>query len=122
MALTLTNPERVPFTRSPEQFGLTYEPVTFPSLVDHLTLDGWYLPPGAAPSAAGAPKRPIILVHGKSSDRQRITRDHNALPIAAHLVKHGHPVLLFDLRGSGRSEGARFTLGAQEVRDVGGAV
>src|SRR5688500_1554280 len=96
MALTLTRPERVPFTKSPEQFGLAYESVTFPSRDDHLTLDGWYLP--AAPTTSQAtPKRPVIVVHGKSSDRQRVTREHNALPIAAHLTKQGHPVLLFDL-------------------------
>lgn len=120
MALTLTKPGRVPFTKFPEQFGLSYESVRFPSRVDRLTLDGWYLPP--APGLESTPKRPVVVVHGKSSDRQRVTREHNGLPIAAHLVRQGHPVLLFDLRGSGRSAGERFTLGAQEVRDVGGAV
>src|SRR5262249_33549579 len=46
----------------------------------------------------------------------------HTLDIAAQLVRDGHPVLLFDLRGSGRSGGDRFTLGAQEVRDVAGAI
>ncbi|HEU5318278.1 MAG TPA: alpha/beta hydrolase [Chloroflexota bacterium] len=123
MALTLTKPERVPFTKSPEQYGLAYENVSFPSRIDRLTLDGWYLPPAPAPATdAPTQKRPVVVVHGKASDRQQVTRDHNGVAIAAHLVRQGHPVLLFDLRGSGRSAGVRFTLGAQEVRDVGGAV
>jgi pimeloyl-ACP methyl ester carboxylesterase len=121
MALTVTKPERVAFTSFPEQFGLRYESVSFPSRVDQIRLEGWYLLP-APTSASSSAKRPVVVVHGRSSDRQRVTRDHNALPIAAHLVSQGHAVLLFDLRGSGRSGGERFTLGAQEVRDVGGAV
>jgi pimeloyl-ACP methyl ester carboxylesterase len=44
------------------------------------------------------------------------------LEIAAQLVHDGHPVLLFDLRGSGLSGGERYTFGVQEVRDVGGAL
>src|SRR6185295_13819331 len=41
---------------------------------------------------------------------------------AAPLVRAGYTVLVFDLRGSGESGGERFTLGAQEVRDVEGAL
>jgi pimeloyl-ACP methyl ester carboxylesterase len=44
------------------------------------------------------------------------------LEIAADLVRDGHPVLLFDLRGSGRSGGDHYTLGAKEVWDLGGAI
>jgi len=44
------------------------------------------------------------------------------LDIAAELVRQGHPVLLFDLRGSGRSGGDHYTMGAKEVWDMGGAI
>ena len=116
MAVSLTRVERHPFTRSPETCGLAYESVNFPSRIDAISLDGWLLP------ASGNPARlPVIVVHGKGSDRQAEAGGHT-LDIAAQLVRDGHPVLLFDLRGSGRSGGDRFTLGAQEVRDVGGAI
>jgi len=117
MALVLTEPSRQPFLSSPEQYGLAYESVTFPSRVDAIPLDGWLLlPPADAPA-----RRPIVAVHGRASDRTR-EADGHLLEIAAALVRDGHPVLLFDLRGSGRSGGVRYTLGVLEVRDVGGAI
>lgn len=117
VALAMTRPRRVPFERSPDQYGLEFESVGFPSRIDRIPLDGWLLPaPPEAPS-----RRPIVMVHGMGSDRQQ-EAGGRALEIAAALVRNGHPVLMFDLRGSGRSGGDRFTLGAQEVRDVGGAL
>jgi pimeloyl-ACP methyl ester carboxylesterase len=116
MAMSLTRVERHPFTRSPEMYGLAYESVKFPSRIDAISLDGWLLPGSVTPM-----RLPVIVVHGKGSDRQA-EADGHTLDIAAGLVREGHPVLLFDLRGSGRSGGDRFTLGAQEVRDVGGAI
>ena len=99
MAVSLTRVERHPFTRSPETYGLAYESVNFPSRIDAISLDGWLLP------ASGNPARfPVIVVHGKGSDRQAEAGGHT-LDIAAQLVRDGHPVLLFDLRGSGRSAG-----------------
>lgn len=115
VAITLTRPVRLPFERSPDQYGLTFESVSFPSKVDSVNLDGWLLP------AAGSSRRPVVMVHGKGSDRQREV-DGRALEVARALVQDGHPVLMFDLRGSGRSGGDHFTLGAEEVRDVGGAI
>jgi uncharacterized protein len=116
MALSLTRVERHPFTRFPEGYGLAYESVNFPSRVDMTPLDGWLMAAGSAPA-----RLPVIMVHGKGSDRQAEANGH-VLDIAAQLVQDGHPVLMFDLRGSGRSGGDRFTLGAEEVRDVGGAI
>lgn len=115
LVLTLTRPARVPFERSPEQLGLAFDSVAFPSRVDGVKLDGWLL------SATGSTRRPVVMVHGKGSDRQR-EADGRTLEIASALVRGGHPVLMFDLRGSGRSGGERFTLGQEEVRDVGGAI
>ncbi len=115
MAISLTRPVRLPFERSPDQYGLAFEQVSFPSRVDSIKLDGWLLP------ASGSSRRPVVMVHGKGSDRQREV-DGRALEVARGLVQDGHPVLMFDLRGCGRSGGDHFTLGAEEVRDVGGAV
>jgi pimeloyl-ACP methyl ester carboxylesterase len=117
MALTLTEPERQPLRFFPEQFGLNYETVDFPSRVDATPLDGWLLLP-----SAGTPRhRPVVVVHGKGVDRTREAHDH-MLDIASDLAHNGYPVLLFDLRGSGRSGGDHYTLGAKEVRDLGGAI
>lgn len=117
MALKLTRGARQPFSHFPEQFGLAYESVSFPSRVDGLRLDGWLL----LPADGVATRRPVAIVHGWSRDRQSEVEGH-VLEVAAHLVRQGRPVLLFDLRGWGRSAGYRFTLGAREVRDVGGAI
>jgi pimeloyl-ACP methyl ester carboxylesterase len=117
LALTLSRPERQPLTASPAHLGLMYETVSFPSRIDNLPLDGWLLSP-----TSGAPsRRPVIMVHDRGTDMQRGVFGH-ILSIASHLVQQDHPVLLFDLRGSGRSAGERFTLGLKEVRDVGGAI
>jgi uncharacterized protein len=117
MALTLTQPERQPFRFFPEQYGLRYDSVHFPSRVDAVALDGWLLLPASEASRG----RPIVAVHGKGVDRTREAHDH-LLEIGADLVRDGHAVLLFDLRGSGRSGGDHYTLGAKEVWDVGGAI
>ena len=117
LALTLSSSERRPLTVSPAQLGLIYEPVSFPSRIDELPLDGWLLTP-----TSGAPaRRPVVMVHDRGTDRQRGVFGH-ILEIASYLVQQDRPVLLFDLRGSGRSAGDRFTLGLTEVRDVGGAI
>jgi pimeloyl-ACP methyl ester carboxylesterase len=117
LALTLSRPERRPLTASPAQLGLMYETVSFPSRVDNLPLDGWLL----SPTSGAPPRRPVVMVHDRGTDRQRGVFGH-ILAIASHLVQQDHPVLLFDLRGSGRSAGDRYTLGLKEVRDVGGAI
>src|SRR5437764_8040461 len=115
-ALRITRPGRRPFARDPGELGLAFEPAAFPSRVDRLPLEGWLLP--AAAPASGAP---VIVVHGRANDRQG-EAGGRVLEIAAALVGAGHPVLLFDLRGCGRSGGARCTFGVEEARDVGGAI
>jgi pimeloyl-ACP methyl ester carboxylesterase len=118
MALTLTRPDRHPFAHVPEQFGLAYESVAFPSRIDALPLRGWLLHP---PAGTPTHRRPVIMVHGKGTDREAGPGD-GILGIAAPLVRAGYDVLTFDLRGSGESGGDHFTLGAEEVRDLGGAI
>jgi pimeloyl-ACP methyl ester carboxylesterase len=115
-ALRITRPVRRPFARTPADFGLPFAPVRFSSRVDNIPLDGWLL---SAPGEGG--RRPVIVVHGRANDRQG-EAGGRVLEIAAALVGAGHPVLLFDLRGSGLSGGVRYTLGAREVRDLGGAI
>ena len=117
MALVLTRAERVPITRTPAVYGLSYEDVQFESRIDRLVLRGWLIhpPPGTAL------QRPVISVHGKGGNREN-GPGGGSLEISSHLARAGHPVLTFDLRGTGESGGERFTLGAQEVRDLAGAL
>src|SRR5579884_2445449 len=117
LVLSLTRADRAVLDLTPDSYGVVYEPVWFPSRVDGLQLEGWLL----EPAPGSTPQRPVILVHDKGTDRARGVHRH-LLPVAAELVQRGFPVLAFDLRGSGQSEGAFFTLGAREVRDVGGAI
>jgi pimeloyl-ACP methyl ester carboxylesterase len=116
MALTLTRNTRHTFAHAPEQFRLASEPVEFPSRVDATALRGWLLQPETV-----LHRRPVIMVHGKGADREAGPGD-GILGISAPLVREGYRVLTFDLRASGESGGDRFTLGALEVRDVGGAI
>ena len=117
LVLELTRTQRWPLENSPAGRGLEFETVRFPSRVDSLALEGWLIS-----ARVGAPERmPVIFVHGKGGHRHRVM-DGDIMDLAGPLSARGHPVLLFDLRGAGLSAGERFTLGAEEVRDVGGAL
>lgn len=92
-------------------FGLAYEEVEFVA-VDGSTLRGWWVP-GVEGAAAG-----IITVHGAGADRRDFLRH---LPM---LRESGHPVLLFDEREHGISDGTGrgISLGIRESHDVSSAV
>jgi dipeptidyl aminopeptidase/acylaminoacyl peptidase len=94
----------------PGDFGLPYEEVTFPSREGDVELSGWLIP--------GAPEQPyVIFVHGLDSERSA----DGAVDLASRLVEQGYNVLLFDLRGHGRSGGERISGGYFEREDVLGA-
>jgi len=97
--------------RDPQaELGLAYESVAFPA-VDGSTLRGWYVP--GAPGATAA----VVTVHGATSDRRDFLRQLPWLHAA------GHPVLLFDCREHGRSDGRGrgLALGYRERHDVSAA-
>jgi uncharacterized protein len=83
---------------TPADVGLDYEEVTFTS-GDGVTLSGWYIP-----SRNGAA---VILLYDV---------EH-----AEILARHGYGVLMYDLRGSGESEGDVRALGWLDVDDVAAA-
>jgi pimeloyl-ACP methyl ester carboxylesterase len=133
MAHVLTLPVRQPIDRTPAAYGLAYEAVTFTSYGEALRLHGWWVPPvpprdapsttasDRGPTGATSSRRPIVLVHGRGGDRQH-ELEGRYLELVAALATMGHPVLVFDLRGYGTSEGVRYSLGGREILDVRGAI
>jgi fermentation-respiration switch protein FrsA (DUF1100 family) len=110
-AYDYTHPRRRSVSRTPADYGLSYEPVTFSS-ADGLSLAGWFIFPENASGNGAA----IILCHGYGGTRAGM------LPVAAILAQHGYSALLFDFRGHGESGGNLVTLAYNEVQDVQGAV
>jgi pimeloyl-ACP methyl ester carboxylesterase len=99
------------FTDPLVDFGLAFESVEFPA-ADGARLRGWWVP--AAPDARAA----VVAAHGGWGDRRSL------LPLAPELRAAGLPVLLFDFREHGVSDGrGRGTsLGLRESEDVSSAV
>ncbi|HEX8104271.1 MAG TPA: alpha/beta fold hydrolase [Solirubrobacteraceae bacterium] len=95
---------RVPVGSPPDA---SYASVTFRA-TDGLRLSGWY-----RASRNGAA---VLLVHGGGGNRV------GALRQARMLAAHGYGVLLYDSRGSGRSEGARNTWDWGWEKDAAGAL
>jgi alpha-beta hydrolase superfamily lysophospholipase len=92
-------------------FGIYFEAVRFPT-AGGSELDGWLVP------AEGGLPFAVVFVHAAGRDRRellgRLRFVHDA----------GYPVLLFDLRDHGRSDGAGrgSGLGYRELHDVSAAV
>ena len=98
---------------APTSIATTYQDVSFPSRVDHLTLRGWLF---HAPSPSG---RSVVFVHGWQGNR--VDSNSGLWQKARDMVAHGYDALLFDLRSCGTSDGSTFTLATDEPRDVLGA-
>jgi fermentation-respiration switch protein FrsA (DUF1100 family) len=112
VAERFTRAARDPVARGPMVAASTYEDVAFRTN-DGLTLRGWYFPTGG--------DRAAIIVHGK--DGNRIGGEKRTIEkMAGNLIADGFSVLIFDLRGSGNSDGERFSLGYLERRDVAAAI
>jgi len=96
--------------RTPADYGLAYDDVTFRSAhVDRIKLSGWLVP-------AADPRGLVILCHGHGGSRRGTLRK------AVMFNRYHFTTLLFDFRACGSSEGAYRTLGYNETDDVLGAV
>lgn len=94
--------------RSPAEFGLAFEEVSFKA-ADGLALRGWWIPsPGS--------DRVVVIMHGHGGSMDWDVHRAPALHAA------GFNVLLFDFRAHGRSEGNTVSFGYLERQDVLGAV
>ena len=94
--------------RSPAEFGLDFEEVTFKA-ADGLRLCGWWIPNVES-------DRVVVIMHGHGGSMDWDVHRAPALHAA------GFNVLLFDFRAHGRSEGKTITFGYLERQDVLGAV
>lgn len=92
-------------------FGYAFETVSFPAR-DGATLRGWWVP-GAPGARAG-----VVTVHGGGADRRDFLRH---LPV---FHEAGYPVLAFDCREHGISDGRDLgvSFGVREHEDVIAAV
>lgn len=92
LALRVVRPPRRPPGRTPRDLSLPFEDVTIPGSIP---LRGWLM----EPAGDGHPAA-VILCHGWAANSGVLVE------LAAAVVAAGHPVLLFDVRGHGRSEDA----------------
>jgi pimeloyl-ACP methyl ester carboxylesterase len=99
-------------TMTPAQFGLSYEDVEFYSRSDNVLLKGWYIP-------AGGNKTIIAMPGGKQTREDRSTK---MLELCVDLAKRGFNVLVFERRGCGQSQAARFSQRSILGRDFSGAI
>ncbi len=108
--IILHPPAMSPMWIFPEQFGLRYEKVSFPT-EDGLTLRGWFIP---------SPKgdaRTILMCHGWGDNKGELLKQTYFLNEAA-----GFNLLYFDFRSHGESEGEITTIGGLETMDFDAAV
>jgi pimeloyl-ACP methyl ester carboxylesterase len=91
---------------SPSGVGLSYQDVSFKT-ADGLSLSGWWVP---APK--GDVLGTVVLAHGIFNNRMQM------LGRAEFLHKGRYNVLMFDLRGHGKSDLAPLTGGLDEAKDL----
>lgn len=118
---------RTPILRRPDEYGLTYEDVFFPSQ-DGVTLDGWFIPADS--------DKLVICNHFMPGNRYGYPGhiepwtnaggfEVNFLPQYKALHDAGYNVLTYDLRNHGLSNtgnGGKVGIGNLEYRDVIGSL
>lgn len=101
------HPRRWDVGPSPAARGWVYENVAFKDAAG-LTLRGWWIP--------GASDATLVMVHGWTSSRRE------PYDKSQYLHDAGYNLLVFDLRGHGRSDGGYTTMSWLEPGDVRAAV
>lgn len=100
------HPARSGAAVTPARLGMAYRDVAFRT-ADGLTLRGWWIP--------GSEHKSVVMIHGLGANRDE------PLSRAGYLHQAGYNILVFDLRGSGQSDGTG-TMGYREPEDVRAAV
>ena len=127
----LMYPPRQRLSRTPADYGMTYEDVVFKSQ-DRCELKGWWIPAPRALSQRSASPAVILLHpmfgnrHGFNAPREGWLRllqpEIDLLEVARSFHQAGFSLLMFDFRGHGASQAARCAGGLTEDQDVRGAV
>ena len=91
-------------SKTPADFGLPYEEVSFPNGVGD-TISAWVI-------GAESPVAVVLLFHGYAASKDSL------LPTAAALRDLGAASLLVDFYGSGDSTGSGTSIGVREAHDV----
>lgn len=101
------HPGRSAPAATPAHWAMAYSDVAFKT-ADGLVLRGWWIP--------GSAHKTVVMVHGLGSNRDE------PLGKSVYLHRAGYNLLVFDLRGSGQSQGGGPTMGYLEPIDVEAAV
>lgn len=127
-AQLFTHGARTPILRYPDEYGMEYEDIFFPSL-DGVTLEGWFIPAES--------DRLLIINHPMPCNRYGFPGhlapwntmfggfEVNFLPELKHLHDAGYNIITYDIRNHGRSgvgSGGLSGIGLLEYRDVVGSV
>ncbi|MBI9050855.1 MAG: dienelactone hydrolase family protein [Anaerolineaceae bacterium] len=117
---------RQPIVRTPKDYGMEYEDISFPSL-DNLTIKGWLIPGTKF-------KEKVLLIthpfpfnrHGFISKNQGFPplafKDVDLLKTAQVLHHEGYSVMMMDFRNHGESAAGISAVGLNEYQDTAGAV
>jgi alpha/beta superfamily hydrolase len=117
---------RQPITRTPKDYGMDFEDISFPSL-DNLTIKGWMIP-------GTSNKNKVLLIthpfpfnrHGFISKNQGFPplafKDVDLLKTAQAFNQKGYSVLMMDFRNHGQSDSGITGVGLNEYQDTAGAV
>ncbi|MBR4591764.1 MAG: alpha/beta hydrolase [Elusimicrobiaceae bacterium] len=101
--------KRKPLDAWPDQFGLSYENVTFKT-EDNVRLKGWFI---TSPEFSD---KTIILMHGWGMNRADILKN------TYFLRDLGFNLFYFDFRALGESGGKTSSIGYLELKDVSAAI
>jgi fermentation-respiration switch protein FrsA (DUF1100 family) len=117
-----TRPNRMKPRGHPRDYNLPYEDVEFHSR-DNITLRGWFISPkpceGSVAAQTTLPSQgspAVIFCHGHGGNKDP------DLIYAPWFIERGIPVLLFDFRNHGQSDGDITSMGFYERFDLLGAI
>lgn len=109
-AYKVTHPAHHPLHTTPEPYGMAYENVSFKSIPDNISLNGWYIDsPGT---------KTLLVLHGAGSTMDNFIN----MEVGRLLYQHNYDLLMFDFRAHGSSGGDISTIGDWEARDIAGAL
>ena len=120
IAWVILHPAREGMPEHPKDYELHYEDISFDSIIDKTTLEGWWIPAQGEFVYREQSTETIIFAHGFGDSRTGMPI--KSLKLAKFLANEGYNVLMFDFRNSGTSEGSMTTIGYYEKYDILSAV